>query len=200
MNVINYAIKKMKNTMLGKPKFKNSSILLGQATCISSLTGVSNKKSDASQTNHEQQASNALLRLKSFDDNANSCSVSTKDTSSTASSTNVSMSDFFCQKKDVVIAIVAGRPKGSTDSVARSLGVRIEAVTSEAAYELAKLHNNNSSKKRLSKGSLKDIILMAKAKHGVDENIVILAQTLRKGVKRGSKSGHVGQTSPMAVI
>jgi hypothetical protein len=58
MNVINYARKKMKNTMLGKPKLKNSSKLLGPATCISSLAGGSNKKSDAAQTNHKHQASN----------------------------------------------------------------------------------------------------------------------------------------------
>jgi hypothetical protein len=41
---------------------------------------------------------------------------------------------------------------------------------------------------------------VAKTKHGVDENIVILAQTARERVKRGCTSGHVGQTSPMAVI
>ena len=41
---------------------------------------------------------------------------------------------------------------------------------------------------------------MAKAKHGVDEDVAILPQTVRKRVKRGSTSGHVGQTSPMTVI
>ncbi len=58
MNMINYAIRKMKSGTIEKPKLKKSSLLIGTATCISSLTGDLNDISVASQTDHrEHQAS-----------------------------------------------------------------------------------------------------------------------------------------------
>jgi hypothetical protein len=41
---------------------------------------------------------------------------------------------------------------------------------------------------------------MTEAKHGVDEDFIILSETVRQRVKRGSASWHVGRTSPMAQI
>jgi len=199
MNMINYAIRKMKSGTIEKPKLKKSSLLIGTATCISSLTGDLNDISVASQTDHREHQASDNQQLNSYGDTSSNCSISTTDSSSSSTTTDVSISDFV-EKNKAATGRVIGRPKGSSNSEARSLATRIEAATSEAASELKKLHHNKSSKKRLSKGSLKDIIAMAKAKHGVDEDVAILPQTVRKRVKRGSTSGHVGQTSPMTVI
>jgi hypothetical protein len=52
----------------------------------------------------------------------------------------------------------------------------------------------------LNKGSLEEIIEKSKKNHGVDEDIIILKETVRQRVQRDSNSGHIGQTLPMAQI
>jgi hypothetical protein len=136
-------------------------------------------------------------------------SASTSDTSSsdsnyichTANNTaDATISDFVAAQMNQSEAKISGRPKGSSNAAARSLEAKVEAATSEAALELIKLNKDKSSKKILNKGSLKSIIEIAKAKHDVDDDYVILSETVRQRVKQGSASGHVGQTSPMAQI
>jgi hypothetical protein len=137
MNMINYAIRKMKSGNIEKPKLKKSSLLIGTETCISSLTGDLNDTSVASQTDHHEHQASDAQQLNSSGDTSSSCSISTTDSSSSAYTTDASISDFV-EKNKAATGKVIGRPKGSSNSEARSLATRIEAATSEAASELKK--------------------------------------------------------------
>jgi hypothetical protein len=77
-----------------------------------------------------------------------------------------------------------GRPKGSTSAEAKSVAARVELATKEATEELEGINKSKSAKKRLNKGLLEH-------NHGVDEEIVILKDTIRKSLKRGSTNGHI---------
>jgi len=56
---------------------------------------------------------------------------------------------------------------------------------------------NKSKKARLRKGSLKEIIVLAKKKYSVPDSIIISTQTVRQRLKRGKNNGHAGHKSPM---
>jgi hypothetical protein len=107
---------------------------------------------------------------------------------------------FFGDLMNPAEAKSIGRPKGTCNAEARSLAMRVELATTEATEELEKVNKSRNKKKRLHKGLLDEIIKKSKLKHGVDEDIVILKQTVRQRLKRGSTSGHVGQTRPMAEV
>jgi hypothetical protein len=113
---------------------------------------------------------------------------------------NTTISEFLAMKMNASEVKSVGRPKGSTYAASKSFDDRIELPTKEAAELLAQLYSNKSRKKHLNKGSLEEIIEKSKEKHGVDEDTLILKETVRQRVKRGTKSGHIGQTSPMAQI
>ena len=53
-------------------------------------------------------------------------------------------------------------------------------------------------KKWLPKGLLDEIIEDSKLKHGLDDEVVILKDTVRQRLKRGSTNRHAGQVTPMA--
>jgi len=91
-----------------------------------------------------------------------------------------------------------GRPKGTTDSNSRQLLEKVEEATQEVVNKFKEVKSKTrSSKHRLQKGSLKIIIASAKEKFNIPHDIIISENTVRQRVKRGSKSGHVGQSSPM---
>ena len=73
-------------------------------------------------------------------------------------------------------------------------------AAAKAAHEFEKMTKNKRAKKRLAKGSLDGIIKEIKLKHGVEDDIIILKDTVRQRVKRGSKSWHFGHISPMAEV
>jgi len=91
-----------------------------------------------------------------------------------------------------------GRPKGTTDTNSRQLLEKVEEATQEVVNKFKEVKSKTrSSKHRLQKGSLKIIIASAKEKFNIPHDIIISENTVRQRVKRGSKSGHVGQSSPM---
>jgi hypothetical protein len=212
MNMINYAIKKIETKV--KPKVKNSTVTINEETCISSLTGESSNN-DIPTNTVDCEALRALLLLQKTT-TASETSTTTASETSTNLSNHIAMintssgtslgaadttiSEFLAMKMNLSEAKNVGRPKGSTSAAAKSLNDRIESATKEAAEQLAKLYKNKSRKNRLNKGSLEEIIEKSKEKHGVGEDTLILKETVRQRVKRGSKSGHIGQTSPMAQI
>ena len=64
--------------------------------------------------------------------------------------------------------------------------------------EFHELKSKNRSKKaRLRKGSLNEIIDLAKKKYSVPDSIIISTQTVRQRLKRGQNNGHAGHKSPM---
>jgi hypothetical protein len=64
--------------------------------------------------------------------------------------------------------------------------------------EFHELKSKNRSKKaRLRKGSLNEIIDLAKKKYSVPDSIIISTQTVRQRLKRGKNNGHAGHKSPM---
>jgi hypothetical protein len=98
-------------------------------------------------------------------------------------------------------SIVIGRPKGSSDTATRELCDSIEEATKEAVCELKELKSKSRShKKRLKKGSLKEIISAAKQKFHVPEDIIISTDVVRQRLKRGRNNGHAGHKSPMEDI
>jgi len=91
-----------------------------------------------------------------------------------------------------------GRPKGSSDEATRELSASIEKATQEAVREFHEMKSKNRSKKaRLRKGSLNEIIDLAKKKYSVPDSIIISTQTMRQRLKRGKNNGHAGHKSPM---
>jgi hypothetical protein len=57
-----------------------------------------------------------------------------------------------------------------------------------------------SNKKRLKKGSLKEIIAAAKQKFFIPDNIIISTDVVRQRLKRGRNHGHAGHKSPMEAV
>ena len=70
-----------------------------------------------------------------------------------------------------------------------------------AALSYADCQNRKGGfKKRVSKQTLAKIIMKVKELHQIPEDIIINHQTVQSRCKRTTKSGHKGQTSPMAEI
>jgi hypothetical protein len=68
----------------------------------------------------------------------------------------------------------------------------IKKATQEAVHEF---HEMKSKKARLRKGSLKEIIVLAKKKYSILDSIIITTHTVRQRLKRDN--GHAGHKSPM---
>jgi hypothetical protein len=201
MNMINYAIKKIK-VEGKKTELKKSTLKIGPQTCVSSLT----EDSTVTNTNADCDAVGAFLTLKSSSQsgesstNQSSADIPINDASGDPSNSTMTLSNFLKGVMNPPQAKIIGRPKGSTSAEAKSVAARVELATKEATEELEEINKSKSAKKRSNKGLLDAIIGKAKLNHGVDEEIVILKDTIRKRLKRGSTNGHVGQSIPMAEV
>jgi hypothetical protein len=200
-NMLNYAVKKLEEDNM-KPKLSKATVTFRKQSCISSITsGSNNSNSVAVDELNSSDATTKDPSSVSTDDINNSNSKHDSDSESDCDSkADVSLSSVIETKLNDPKPKAIGRPKGSTDAETRSVLEKIELATSEAADEFEKMEKNKSAKKRLSKGSLDEIIKKSKVKHGLDEDIIILKDTVRQRVKRGSNSGHFGHLSPMAEV
>jgi hypothetical protein len=73
-----------------------------------------------------------------------------------------------------------GRPKGSTDTLNRETVERMGQATPEAFQKLKEVKSKSkSTKHRLQKGSLQEIISVAKEKYSLPDDITISTNTLK---------------------
>jgi len=122
---------------------------------------------------------------------SNSDEASANDTSTNITKSTTTADEHHC----------GGRPKGTTDAAAKILEEQVEAATQEAAETLKKSKSKSrSSKKRLQRGLLDEILSAARKKHCIPEDVIIHKDTIRQRVKRNTKDGHIGQRSPMLDI
>jgi hypothetical protein len=202
MNKINYAIKKMKEG-LKKGALSLSSSLSSLTNDTSAGNPTSNSTSAGTEptSNSTVGSSNASVESSSSNEWSDNDSAPKKTT--TAAEKLQSKS---CQvlKEKLKLLIPGdtgnsiGRPKGTTDTNSRQLLEKVEEATQEVVNKFKEVKSKTrSSKHRLQKGSLKIIIASAKEKFNIPHDIIISENTVRQRVKRGSKSGHVGQSSPM---
>jgi hypothetical protein len=100
--------------------------------------------------------------------------------------------------KNTVLTQMQLPTKRSSDEATRELSESIKKATQEAVREFHEMKSKNKSRKaRLQKGSLKEIIVLAKKKYSVPDSIIISTHTVRQRLKRGKNNGHAGHKSPM---
>jgi hypothetical protein len=97
--------------------------------------------------------------------------------------------------------VIHGRPKGSTMAQSRDLKQRIRLAIADAAKQYSDaLHAHH--KLRLPNGTMQQIIVAAKSKYRLADNVVIKTETIRSRHKRASLNPELeqGTPSPMAQI
>ena len=196
MNMINYAVKKLMDAEM-KPKLKKSAVIFGEQNCVCSLTGDST--TSGINMNNTEHAAGALLALSSSH-SRESNDLSSECDSSVNKNGESTESNFLDELLAPSEAKSTGRPKGSTASEAKCLQSKVEAATKEAVENFQNLCRQSSAKKQSGKGLLDEIIKKSMLKHGVEEGVIIDKNTVRQWLKRGSKHGHVGQTTPMLAV
>jgi hypothetical protein len=189
MNMINYAVKKLMDAEM-KPKLKKSTVLFGEQTCVSSLTGDST--TTGINMNNTEHAAGALLALSSSH-SRESNDLSSECDSSVNKNGESTVSIFLDTLLAPSEAKSIGRPKGSTASEAKCLKSKVEAATKEAVENFQNLRRQSSAKKRLRKGLLDETIKKSMLKHGIKEGVIIDKNTVRQWVKRGSNMGMLGK-------
>jgi hypothetical protein len=96
---------------------------------------------------------------------------------------------------------MGGHPKGSTTANILDEKRRIELATHSAVQLLAETQSKKKwSGSRIEKGALTKIIKKVKQDYQLPDNIIILESTVRQRLKRSTKSGYCGLTSPMMEI
>jgi hypothetical protein len=96
---------------------------------------------------------------------------------------------------------MGGRPKGSTTANILDQKKWIELATQSAVQLLAEAQSKKKrSGSRIEKGALTEIIMKMKQDYQLPDDIIILESTVHQWLKRNTKSGHCGLTSPMIEI
>jgi hypothetical protein len=216
MNKINYAVK------LLKMELKNGSLSLNAETNVSSLTDdceksvVSDTSSSSNRTSSSEISSDSEPGNSKRKRSTSSSIIASERSKGSADVTKTkhvtAVVDYGSGKKqpqkkiaDIITESTAsntiGRPKGSTDAATRELCESIEDATKEAVQQFKELKSKGrSNKKRLKKGSLKEIIAAAKQKFFIPDNIIISTDVVRQRLKRGRNHGHAGHKSPMEAV
>ena len=97
--------------------------------------------------------------------------------------------------------VLGGRPKGSTIASTLDLKKRVDLAMEDAVRQLREAQaKSKSTKERLNKGALTEIISNCKTKYDLGESITINTGSIRQRVKRNTTSSLHGTKSPMAEI
>jgi hypothetical protein len=181
MNKINYAVKNIKEELKKGALHVNTNSNVSSLTNddVSVTTGDGDKTASTSNT-----GSTTATSVTSGGSTVSNNQLAKVPKCNNASKKKTTVKGFIASLTASNATNIVGCLKGSTDSFNRDTAEKMEKATQEAIRKLKEVKSKSkSTKHRLHKGSLQEIISAVKEKYSLPDDIIISTNTVRQRLK-----------------